>query len=157
MKKLISYCVLPLLTLLATVNKTSAGTRQVNAQIHYLFPTAQLNAGDTTIESQKGIDGFASFYAKMFEGLKTANGEIFSHSKLTAASNFFPLNTLVRITNLRNGKSVLVKITDRMHPNMTSKGRVVDLSMAAAKKIQMITSNGLAKVNVQKVEDDDDN
>lgn len=140
--------------LFAALLSITAARAESNLKINYPAPTKTYS--DTTITEAKGIDGFASFYAKMFEGLKTANGEVFSHNKVSAASNFFPLNTLVRITNLDNGLSVLVRITDRMHPNMTNKGRVVDLSLAAAKKIHMMTSKGLAKVNIQKVEAKDE-
>jgi rare lipoprotein A len=94
--------------------------------------------------------GTASFYGNHFEGQKTSNGETFSQKALTAASNFFKLNTFVRVTNLLNNETVIVKITDRMHPRMAKKGRVVDLSLTAAKEIKMI-SNGLAKVLVELV------
>ena len=55
----------------------------------------------------------ASFYSNKFNGRKTANGEIFNNQKLTAAHNTLPLGTYVRVTNLRNGRSVVVKINDR--------------------------------------------
>jgi rare lipoprotein A len=88
--------------------------------------------------------GQASFYAAKFEGRRTANGEIFSHKKLTAACNQLPLGTWIEVTNLRNGKSVIVKTNDRLHPKMK---RVVDLTMAAAKKLDFVSS-GLTKVKV---------
>jgi rare lipoprotein A len=94
--------------------------------------------------------GTASYYADHFEGQKTSNGETFSQKALTAASNFFKLNTFVRVTNLLNNETVVVKITDRMHPRMAKQGRVVDLSVTAAKEIKMLGS-GLAKVLVELV------
>lgn len=94
--------------------------------------------------------GTASFYANHFEGQQTSNGETFSQKALTAASNFFKLNTFVRVTNLLNNESVIVKITDRMHPRMAQRGRVVDLSLQAAKEIKML-GQGLAKVIVELV------
>jgi rare lipoprotein A len=94
--------------------------------------------------------GTASYYANHFEGQKTSNGETFSQKALTAASNFFKLNTWVRVTNLLNNESVIVKITDRMHPRMAQKGRVVDLSTTAAKELKMMGA-GLAKVLVELV------
>ena len=96
----------------------------------------------------KAIKGTASFYSKKFEGRKTATGAIFRHSKLTAASNHFKLNTLVRVTNLKNNKSVIVLINDRMHNKMKKKGRVVDLTKHAAKELDFVKS-GLTKVSVQ--------
>ena len=93
------------------------------------------------------ITGIASFYSANFDGTLTATGEIFKNSKYTAACNLYKLNTLVRVTNMRNGKSVLVRINDRMHPNMLKLGRVVDLSTAAAQKIHL-SSKGIVKVTL---------
>lgn len=94
--------------------------------------------------------GIASFYSINFEGTKTATGEIFRNNKMSAASNHFPLNTWVRVTNLKNNKSIILRVNDRMHPRMKAKGRVVDLSRAAAKKLNFIKS-GLLKVKVERV------
>ncbi len=94
--------------------------------------------------------GIASFYSSNLDGTKTATGEIFRNSKFTAASNHFKLNTWVRVTNLKNNKTVIVRINDRMHPRMKRKGRVVDLSRAAAKQLGFMKS-GLTKVKVEVV------
>ena len=94
------------------------------------------------------VTGIASFYSPFFDGRETATGEIFRNSKMSAASNNFDLNTWVRITNLKNNKSVILRINDRMHPRMKKQGRVVDLSRIAAKKLDFIKS-GLAKVKVE--------
>jgi rare lipoprotein A (peptidoglycan hydrolase) len=99
----------------------------------------------------KAINGTASFYNESFEGKKTSTGERFRNSKLTAASNNFKLNTWVLVTNLRNKKSVIVRINDRMHPRMKKKGRVVDLSQAAAGMLDFIPQ-GLTRVKVQPIE-----
>ena len=88
--------------------------------------------------------GTASYYANKFEGRQTANGEIFSQKKLTAACNVLPLGTWIKVTNLYNGRSVIVKVNDRLHYRMK---RVVDLSKAAAKKIGY--TGGLTKVKVE--------
>jgi rare lipoprotein A len=93
----------------------------------------------------KLIYGTASYYANLFEGRKTANGEIFRQEKLTAACNVLPLGTWIRVTNLRNGRSVIVKTNDRLHPRMK---RVVDLSRAAAQRLNFIKS-GLTRVKVE--------
>ncbi|HRD57998.1 MAG TPA: septal ring lytic transglycosylase RlpA family protein [Ferruginibacter sp.] len=89
--------------------------------------------------------GQASYYAQKFEGRKTANGEIFRHSKLTAACNSLPLGTWIRVTNLRNGKSVVVKTNDRLH---TKTRRLVDLTRTAAQTLGFIRS-GLTRVKVE--------
>lgn len=91
--------------------------------------------------------GQASFYANKFNGKKTASGEIFDQKKFTAACNVLPLGTWIKVTNLRNGKSVIVKTNDRIHPRMR---RIVDLSKAAAHKLGYI-SRGLTRVKVELV------
>ena len=100
------------------------------------------------------VKGIASFYSKSLEGTETATGETFKHSKLTAASNNLPLNTWVRVTNLKNGKSVVVRINDRMHPRMAKKGRVIDLTITAAKKIGLTSKIGLTKVSLEVIDKD---
>lgn len=92
--------------------------------------------------------GQASYYANKFQGRKTANGEIFSQNKMTCASNVLPLGTWVKVTNLRNGKSVIVKINDRIHPKMK---RIVDLSKAAAQRLGYV-SRGLTRVKIEIVD-----
>ena len=89
--------------------------------------------------------GEASFYADDFNGKKTANGEIYNMDDLTAAHPSLPFNSIVKVTNLANNKSVKVRINDRM-PSF--KGRIIDLSLAAAKKIDMINS-GVQKVKLE--------
>src|SRR6202008_1474970 len=93
----------------------------------------------------KAINGIASFYSYNLDGTITATGERYRNALLTAASNNFKLNTWVLVTNLRNKKSVIVRINDQMHPRMKAKGRVVDLSREAARQLDFM-SNGLTKV-----------
>jgi rare lipoprotein A len=114
-------------------------------------PDAKKSFDSITTKSSKTLFGIASFYSKNLEGTETSTGETFSHNNLTAASNNFKLNSWVRVTNLRNGKSVIVRINDRMHPAMAAKGRVVDLSISAAKKIGLTFLAGLTKVKVEEV------
>jgi rare lipoprotein A len=97
------------------------------------------------IREVKLIYGTASYYANLFEGRQTANGEIFRQNKMTAACNVLPLGTWIRVTNLRNGRSVIVKTNDRLHPRMK---RVVDLSRTAATQLNFIKS-GLTRVKVE--------
>lgn len=89
--------------------------------------------------------GIASFYADEFDGKRTANGEVYDMNDLTAAHPLFAFNTIVKVTNVSNGKSVEVRINDRM-PQF--KGRIIDLSFAAAKKIEMINT-GIQEVKVE--------
>lgn len=96
----------------------------------------------------KALKGTGSFYALRFNGLRTATGEVFKHSDLTAASNNFKINSWVKVTNLSNNKSVIVRINDRMHKRMSDKGRVIDLTSAAAKTLG-VNINGLIKVKVE--------
>ena len=93
----------------------------------------------------KVVTGTASYYANEFAGKKTASGEIYDMNDLTAAHPSYPFNTLVKVINLSNGKSVEVRINDRM-PQF--KERIIDLSLAAAKKIDMINS-GIQEVKVE--------
>lgn len=101
--------------------------------------------------SGKVLNGSGTYYAAYFEGRKAANGEVFSHSKANVASNHFKLNTWVRVTNPKNGKSFIAKVTDRMHPRMAARGRIVDMTSNHAKKIG-IFGHGVAKVQVEQVE-----
>ena len=100
------------------------------------------------IKQKKVLYGIASYYADKFNGRTTANGEIYDGKKLTAACNTLPLGTWIRVTNLSNNRSVIVKTNDRLHPRMT---RIVDLSRAAAEKLGFIRK-GLTKVKVEVLE-----
>lgn len=117
-------------------------------------------AQNTGKDNAKQLKGFATVYANRFIGLRTATGEIFKHSNFTAASNNFKINSWVKVTNLSNMKSVIVRINDRMHPRMARLGRVVDLTKAAAKIIGNF--DGVVGVKVEDLtsllssEDDDD-
>ena len=91
------------------------------------------------------LSGEASWYGGKFVGRQTANGEIFDTQKLTAAHKTLPFNTVVKVTNLANGKSVQVRINDR---GPYVKGRIIDLSQKAALTIDMIKS-GTANVEIE--------
>ncbi len=88
--------------------------------------------------------GLASWYGKKFHGRPTASGEIFDMNKLSAAHKTLPLGTYVRTINLTNNKQIVVKINDR---GPFVKGRIIDLSYAAAKKIGLI-GPGVARVKL---------
>ena len=92
--------------------------------------------------------GGASWYGKKFHGHKTSNGEVYDMYGMTAAHKSLPLPTYVQVTNLSNGKKVIVRVNDRgpFHP-----GRIIDLSYAAAAKLDMLKS-GTAKVEVEAID-----
>ena len=89
--------------------------------------------------------GLASWYHDKFHGRKTANGDVFSQQKMTCASNKYPLGTWLRITNMKNGRSILVRVNDRMSPRVN---RTVDLSKIAAQKIG-IEKTGVGRVTIE--------
>ena len=119
--------------------------------IFLIFHTRKTNAqGSQRVQiSSKNIPdvlyGTASYYANKFEGRLTANGEVFSQQKMTGACNVLPLGTWIKVTNLYNGRFVIVKINDRLH---YKNKRLVDLSKIAAKKMGY-TGGGLTKVKVE--------
>lgn len=95
------------------------------------------NIGDT-------FEGIASWYGPDFHSKKTSNGEIYNMYDMTAAHKTLPMNTVVRVNNLENGKSIIVRINDR---GPFVKGRIIDLSNKAAHEIDMVRK-GTAKVKV---------
>ena len=92
----------------------------------------------------QAFSGKASWYGGKFHGRRTASGEIFNKYALTAAHRYLPFGTRVKVTNVNNGRSVIVKINDR---GPFIKGRVIDLSMGAAKAIGLINV-GVAPVEI---------
>lgn len=89
--------------------------------------------------------GKASYYADKFNGRKTASGERFRNSKLTAAHKTIPFGTKVKVTNLRNGKTVKVRVNDR-GPFVA--GRIIDLSKKAARRLDMV-NEGVGNVKIK--------
>jgi len=88
--------------------------------------------------------GIASFYANKFNGRKTTSGEIFYNDKLTAAHKSLKLGTYVKVRNLKNDSTVIVKVNDRL-PQRSK--RSIDLSYKAAQQLNFI-KNGLTKVEI---------
>jgi rare lipoprotein A len=89
--------------------------------------------------------GLASYYADYYEGRTTANGEIFRQGKKTAAHKTINFGTKVFVTNVKNNKSVTVRVNDR---GPFVKGRIIDLTKSAAEEIGMI-GDGVAKVKIR--------
>src|SRR5690606_6814118 len=99
-------------------------------------------------DSQKQItfheEGIASYYGRRFHGRQTANGEKYNKNAYTAAHPSLPFGTVVLVENLKNGKSIVLRINDR---GPFIKGRIIDVSKEAARKLDFIR-DGLTKVRV---------
>ncbi|MDD2463582.1 MAG: septal ring lytic transglycosylase RlpA family protein [Desulfobulbus sp.] len=125
--------------LLSAASTTEAGVPSV----------AVLHASSTptviALKPNISMKGKASFYADKFVGHRTASGQIFHQGQLTAAHRSLPIGTTVRVVNLRNKRSVEVKINDR---GPWCNGRIIDLSKAAARKLGMMRS-GVAMVQLE--------
>ncbi len=125
----ITCCLICILSVVQTGAQNAADSIRIN-------PKKKVAASQT---------GIASYYHNKFVGRKTANGDIFTQDKMTAANNHYPLNSWVKVTNLSNQKVVFVKITDRMHPKNT---RIIDLTTKAAQELRYI-QKGLTRVKVE--------
>jgi rare lipoprotein A len=95
--------------------------------------------------------GLASWYGNEFKGRKTASGERYDPEQLTAAHRKLPFGTMVKVTNLRNDRSVIVRITNR---GPYSKNRIIDVSRAAARELDMI-HRGVVRVRIEAVKPSD--
>jgi len=145
MKKAIRFgfatCLLFPIAVFGQEKKTTRDTPPPGDHHHKPAKKSSKNTAGKPIKVQYGT---ASYYANKFEGRKTYTDEIFSQQKLTGASNTLPMHTWVRVTNLRNHRSVLVRINDKMHPNNK---RLIDLSHAAAERLGY-TGRGLTRVRI---------
>jgi rare lipoprotein A len=114
-----------------------------------IFFACDMFAGDSVTISRKKFAkiqyGIASYYHDKFQNRLTASGEKFDQKKMTAAHNGLPLNTWIRVTNLSNNRSVIVRVNDRLHRRNT---RLVDLSNMAAKNLGYL-GHGLTQVKVE--------
>jgi rare lipoprotein A len=123
-------------------NKETALKKHTFALLLVLRFVSNAFAQDGTTKTETGL---ASFYADKFNGRRTASGEVFYQDSLTAAHKTLPFGSRIRVTNLVNGKSVVVKVNDR---GMKGTKRIVDLSNAAAREIGSVAA-GIAKVRVE--------
>lgn len=119
----------------------------------YLFTFSIFVLSIVNVYGQIGYQqkGLASYYHDKFTGRRTSSGERFSQLKLTAAHRKFLFNTMVRVTNLKNDKSVIVRINDRGPYKYAN--RVIDLTLAAANAIGM-TEKGIVPVKIEVIGED---
>jgi rare lipoprotein A len=102
----------------------------------------EVHVADSTFLIEEGI---ASYYGTRFHLRKTANGEIYDMEKMTAAHKHLPFGTMIRVVNLKNEKEVWVRVNDRLPK---SSKRVIDLSIGAAKELEMIR-DGVVPVRLE--------
>lgn len=128
---------------LAALAFSSAGANGVTALS--AGPGAREQAGQPKALLKFSQTGRASHYHKSLRGSRTANGERYDPNAMTAAHRRLKLGTYVRVTHLRNRRSVVVRVNDRLPP----RGRaIIDLSTLAARKLGMIRT-GIAKVRIE--------
>ncbi|MGK9369723.1 septal ring lytic transglycosylase RlpA family protein [Melioribacter sp. Ez-97] len=110
--------------------------------------TSKTEKSANDYENLRVQTGIASFYSDEFHNKITYSGEVYNMNSISAAHPFFPMGTLVRVTNLSNNKSVVLKINDRMpyRPD-----RIIDLSLGAARELGFV-EDGLAEVKVEVLE-----
>lgn len=120
----------------------------------FLFSASVFAERDDALSSDeerlKIQEGVASYYGKRFHNRKTASGEIFDMRELTAAHKHLPFGTQLKVTNLKNGKEVWVRINDRLPQ---SSKRVIDLSRGAAEALDMVR-DGITKVRIEVSEEE---
>jgi rare lipoprotein A len=114
--------------------------------------SAAAESKSTGAKTKHTETGLASFYSRRLEGKETASGDEFRNDELVAAHPSHPFGTRVRVTNLENGSSVVVRITDRGASRANRRqGVVIDLSQAAATRLRM-KKDGRVRVRVQVLE-----
>ena len=126
---------------------SSQAKKKASSKVVFTKPSKKIPKYD---KNKKTIKGVASFYGLNdgFHGKLTANGEVFDMNAMTAAHKTLPLGSLVRVTNLENDKSVIVRINDR---GPYVQGRILDCSYAVAKDLDFV-SKGTANVRINVIE-----
>lgn len=147
--KLVLFALLTALLFVNCSSRRHKATAKPSSEKTISIETLKGKTGSTTTNtssntSSSTMRGGASYYADKYDGRKTASGEVFRQNKLTAAHRTLPFGTMVRVKNIKNGKTVDVKVNDR-GPFVS--GRIIDLSRSAAEKIDLIRE-GVAEVEV---------
>ena len=132
--------------------ETSATASELAAEIVPVTETPLTTAPSEPVEAEPVTSplgtGVASYYGRKFHGRRTASGESFDMGAMTAAHRTLPFGSLVRVTNPANGRSVIVRINDR---GPFTRGRVIDVSRAAAEELGLI-ARGHAAVELELIE-----
>jgi len=118
-----------------------AATLAIGLAVASCATTRPMRVESPPVEAQVGV---ASYYAGSWHGRRTASGERFDMHALTAAHRTLPFGTIVRVTHLKSGRSVDVRINDR---GPFHSGRIIDLSYEAARKLGIV-GGGTARVKV---------
>jgi rare lipoprotein A len=129
----------------ASVDARGANSQQVHKATMKPYTIGGKTYYPTMVSTGNTFSGTASWYGKDFHGKKTSNGETYDMYKLTAAHKTFPMNTIVKVTNTKNNKSVIVRINDR---GPFVQNRIIDLSYAAAAAVNIVNS-GTAPVKLE--------
>jgi rare lipoprotein A len=147
MKLLNIFCFLFIFHCSSAPRYTSGKSKNIPSAKNTTNKTS-LNTKSSFSKHRKTMKGVSSFYAEDFHGKLTANGEIYDMYGLTAAHKTLPLNTIVRVTNIFNNKSLILRINDR---GPYVKGRILDCSYGAAKKLEFV-NEGTAEVKIDVIE-----
>ncbi len=139
LKKYTFFLVIAILSLSALRLSSSQVKVFVYSTISYFGGTSS----DLAIGEK--ANGEASYYADSYNGLKTANGEIFDNSLMTAAHKHLKLGSIIKVTRIDTGKSITVRVNDR---GPYAGNRILDLSKAAAQQLDM-TKNGTAMIEIE--------
>ena len=116
-----------------------------------LFMSLSIGPAEAQQQPRRQV-GLASYYGAGFNGDRTANGEVFDQRKLVAAHRTLPLGSVVRVTNLENGRKVVLRIVDRgPYGRNHRKGCIIDVSKAAASRLGFV-HDGLSRVRVDVLE-----
>ena len=131
----------------AIAQSPSAPPKQSTAPLPVVSMPTPVTASvpSTSSASEHKLEGTSAYYSGRFNGRKTASGQIFNNGALTAAHNTLPFGTRVKVTNVKNNKSVVVRINDR---GPTTPGRILDLSRAAASRLGFVRA-GHTEVKVE--------
>jgi rare lipoprotein A len=142
---------------MASMNRTGFIRWLSCIAVAFLLPVdgSESHAAEHSAKSDKGkttATGLASFYARRLDGKQTASGDSFSNDELVAAHPRYPFGTRVRVTNLENDTSVVVRIVDRGASKANRReGVIIDLSQAAAARLKM-KKDGRVRVRVEVLE-----
>jgi len=119
-------------------------------KLFVFFMLSAISIGSISAQDAKVQKGKASYYSKRLHGRKMSNGEVYRNDKLTCAHRKYPFGTLLKVKNPKNGKEVIVEVTDR---GPFARSRIIDLSYKAAQELGIIMS-GVAMVEVSIYDDD---